>query len=279
MDERQGHRQIKYKLLLRRWAANALNGLVFGSGKIVPGRINKLAFESFQLPAFILVSLPGRSDPDFRDEPGLFRQDIGIRIYSHNESDQFGESAIIGGVLTGGSTTSEGRGLLEIQREFYAVVKDMNDVDGIRIRVKANSQADMQAEGSTTRIVFRDYVLTMEVDLEEFFHTCSNLVATDQANGGDVLLVWDVPPDRFDLFRVILRRASGAVAPTSITDGTGVTLSGDLATTVTDSIGSTGTFSYALFATYDDDNGQPEATPSNDDLVSDALTRLSVVVT
>jgi hypothetical protein len=58
-----------------------------------------------------------------------------------------------------------------------------------------------------------------------------------------------VATNRFDRRQMVLRR--GATLPASATAGTGVTLSGDLATSVVDTPGA-GTWYYALFAAYDE---------------------------
>lgn len=94
--------------------------------------------------------------------------------------------------------------------------------------------------------------------------------------GGDATLAWRVPPDRFDRFRVRLRRAAGATAPATSTDGTNVAIA-DLATGVTDSPGA-GEFSYALFGQYDETQGKDRGgTPATAERDSVSVTRTVTV--
>jgi len=102
-----------------------------------------------------------------------------------------------------------------------------------------------------TEIAVRgEYVFAATVSYERFYHSCEQFKAAD-AGSGNASLSWTIPPDRFDRDKVILRRAAGSTPPASATAGTGVTLSGDLATSVTDNPGS-GSFAYSLFGAYDE---------------------------
>ena len=72
------------------------------------------------------------------------------------------------------------------------------------------------------------------------------LAATDRTPDS-ITLSWANPPD-VDLAAVIVRRAKGATAPATPTDGTGVTLPGQTATGVTDTgLDPDTTYSYAVF--------------------------------
>lgn len=74
-----------------------------------------------------------------------------------------------------------------------------------------------------------------------------------------VTLSWTNPSGRFDLHRIIMRRAAGSTAPATVTDGTGVTLGSDLATSVADTGLAAGTYSYSAFAGYDEINSPPSS--------------------
>ena len=106
----------------------------------------------------------------------------------------------------------------------------------------------------------------------EHFHPCPRFNATGGV--GSVTLAWTLPPARFDRLRVVLIRKAGSSAPTSVSDGTAVTLSGDLATSKTDTIAA-GTYSYSLFAVYD----ETHATPTTVEKYSAAATKTAIVVT
>jgi hypothetical protein len=72
--------------------------------------------------------------------------------------------------------------------------------------------------------------------------------------GGQVRLTWALPPNRYDLRQVVLRRKAGATAPVDQNDGTGIALPSLLPTTFTDTPGA-GTWTYALFAGYNETAG------------------------
>lgn len=94
---------------------------------------------------------------------------------------------------------------------------------------------------------------------------------------GQVALSWRIPPDRFDRFRMVLRRAAGATPPASPSSGSGVALSGDLASSVTDAGLAAGTYAYALFAAYDDLANPPGTPAAVERSYSPAATCVAVV--
>ncbi len=118
-------------------------------------------------------------------------------------------------------------------------------------------------------------VLTIEVangTTAARFHPCPRFKATGGV--GSVALSWTLPPARFDRLKIVLVRKSGSSAPSSVTDGTVVTLSGDLATSKTDTLAA-GTYSYSIFAAYD----ETHATPTTAEQYSAAASVTGVVVT
>lgn len=150
----------------------------------------------------------------------------------------------------------------------------IDSTHGFQGYVEDVSPLRLVTAGTDKQYVVGDFdVLVTNARIARFYHPPRLFKAT--GGGGQVSLTWALPPDRFDRLKVVLRRASGATAPTSATDGTGVTLSGDLATSVTDSGLSAGTYSYAIFGGYDETN----STPTTVDNYSSAVTFTSVTVT
>lgn len=72
------------------------------------------------------------------------------------------------------------------------------------------------------------------------------------SSGSENTITWNNPAGGVDMLEVVVRRASGSVAPAAADEGTGVTLGSALAETVVDDPGY-GEWSYAVFVGYDTD--------------------------
>ena len=261
MNGWQAIRQLAYLIRSRVWTGTSAK--VFGRVLLASRVDDDEDLGLGNLPLCILRLGSARSDPEFGEEPDLLSHDAIARLIVAVEADPTGEGSLVGSNYGLSLVTSAGAGLLQVEREFFLAARRLQDVDGVRCFVKATSAAETQrVQGSAAVIALREYRLEMLVGTEPFYHPGTRLAAT-APGGGQAALTWTLPPDRFDRYRVVLRRAAGATPPTSITGGTGITLSGNLATSVTDTPG-VGAFSYALFATYD----ETTATPDSDDQVS-----------
>lgn len=271
MNPWQIAKQLRYLLSARVWSETS-GQRVFGVVKVTnapaEGAINTL------IRPWVFVRIGGASvEPD---QPGYLHQTYEIVLCTSLSGDQYGENALLGANRNAGAANvSDGRGLLEVEEELLAVVRQVQETSGVKIVASHRSDIEPVLVDGRSEVLSRIYSVEADCTDARYYHPPMNLVATP-AGGGTVSLTWSVPPDRYDRYRVILRRASGATAPPSATSGMGVTLSGNLATSVTDSPGA-GTFSYAIFASYDETN----ATPSVDQRYSSqeaGTTRTSVVV-
>ena len=271
MNTWQCLRQLRYLLLARTWAGTG--SVVFGSGAVHVSAMPTEKAKPFIRPPLCLL-WPGsmRVDPEYGEEPDLLIQEVNASLMTVAPGDHVGQKPMIGGNVPD-RTKSEGRGILEIEEEFFAAIEKLSTDTGIVIQNRTSGGSDPSYDPDFGYIVSRNYQLELVVTADRFYHPCANLVAT--GGSGSVSLSWSNPPDRYDRYRVVLRRASGTTAPTSVSGGTGVTLSGNLATSVTDSGLAAGTYSYALFAQFDETN----ATASQADRTSDSVTRTSVTVT
>lgn len=218
------------------------------------------------VPMALLRPDGATSDSGHDEEPDLVEQIVGLRLAVAIPGDAIGENALIGANRVG-QTDSRGRGLLEIEEEVFAAIERLNDIDGVRIQSRAKSAATAVLHERIGYIGMRDYSFEAICTADRFYHPGSKLTAT-ALGGGSVSLTWVLPPDRYDRLRVKLRRAAGSTPPATPSAGTGVTLSGDFATSVTDAPG-VGTFSYSLFGMYDESGADPLATEErNSDPVS-----------
>lgn len=266
MNTWQVCRQLKYLLRSRTWdgTTNA-----FGSVHVTAAP-KEAAYGVFRFPLALIRPLSARFDPDFGEEPELVMQDVEVQLVVANAADVVGEASLIGANRAAVPTTSAGRGLLEVEEALMDAAARLSAIDGVEMLCRARSAVGAVHDDAIGYAAFRTYTFEVMTTADRFYHPATRLSAT-AAGGGSVSLTWRLPPDRYDRRRVVLRRASGSTAPASITAGTGVTLSGDLATSVTDAPGA-GTFSYSVFATYDETDGRPEGTPDSDDFVSAAET-------
>lgn len=244
-------RQIKFLLQQRAWTGSAVR--VFGQQSvIVTVAPDEQAVARLVPPIVMLRPLDASVDPQHGEEPDLIHQTVGVRLVVVVPGDALGENALIGANRVG-QTDSRGRGLLEVEEELFAAIELLNGIDGVKIQNRATGAALATIEeGTGNYICYRDYQFLAVVTADRFYHPASRLAASTPG-GGAVSLTWLLPPARYDRFRVILRRAAGSTPPSSPTGGTGVVLSGDLAISVVDTPGA-GTFSYALFGSYDETN-------------------------
>lgn len=268
MSPWQVARQLRSLLLAATWP-DGVAARVFGS-VLVTQAPNARVMGSLRFPAALIRVGGGASDDQ---DPRLTSEAIEVTLFVSVPGDALGEIPLLGGPRAGGVGASGGRGLLEVEEILLGVVAKIGGDSGVRLRVASKGRGQVQGDGVQSYIMARGYVLEAWTTSARSYPRPENLVATP-AGGGVVNLSWSLPPSRFDRLQVVLRRAAGATAPTSATDGTGVTLASALATSVSDSPGA-GTFSYALFAGYD----ETSATPTTTDRWSISVTRLSVVVT
>lgn len=194
------------------------------------------------------------SDPQ---EPRLLTQQIEIVLVVAGGLDDLREQALTGGARADGAGGSAGRGLLEVEPLFLDAVAKLDGSDGIRLVLRNQGNAVAAEDPTHGYVVTRAFTFQARVQVEASYPPPTAFTAADQG-GGDVDLAWTLPTSRSYRYQVVLRRASGSTPPASATAGTGVTLGGNLATSVTDSPGA-GTWSYSLFMGYDEENASPSA--------------------
>lgn len=254
MNPQQFARQMRYLLLSDTWA-DSPGEVVFGApaansreggGVVVTAGPSEEAIKGMGLrPPFCLIYVDDvEADPE---EPGLLLQTFGVVLVAAVEGDPFGERVLMGGPKASVGQ-SYGRGILEVEAKVRARIGKLTGADGARAVLAYTGSSSVERVGSKA-FAARRYLVRAWCTSEPHYDAPVHLVAT--GGSGQVALTWTLPPARFDRLSVILRRASGSTAPTSATDGTGVTLSGATATSVTDTVAA-GTYSYALFESYDE---------------------------
>ena len=229
------------------------------------------------MPMAVVVLGSGQSDPQANDEPGYWVRDMTVALAVRNYNDRTGQAAVMGASRVGVSD-SRGRGLLEIEERVLSALELLNELEGVTVALKSQSATMTRKDPSDSVYAIKEYVFEVSCTSQLFYPAPRRMVTT-VLGSGQVSLAWTLPVARYDRYRVVMRRASGSSAPGSITAGTSVTLSSVLATSVIDTPGA-GTWSYALFCTYDDfATTNNAAAPASDLRSSDALESEGVVAT
>ena len=253
MNAWQCFKQIRYLLRARNWTGGSTRVWSSDSVRISPAAPDE-AWRRMNFPVALIRPQEMQIDPEHREEDDLVHAVVAIDVFVAVSSDPIGESALIGGNRPAAGATgqqaSQGRGLQEVEEELFAAVESLNGVEGVEIQFDSAGAATPEVADGNRYIVSREYRFNLVCTADRYYHSARRIRATNNG-GGSVTLDWDNPPDRFDRFRHILRRAAGATPPASPTAGTGIALGSNLPITVTDTPGAA-QFSYALFTAYDE---------------------------
>lgn len=264
--------QLRHLLRAQTWTGSATKVFQKNSVRVSVGPSREI-LSSLVPPIAIIRPMGSTADPE---EPELFTQTYEVLLATVIPGDEIGENALVGGNRQS-FTDSRGRGLLEVEEELLNAVAKLSEIDGVRIQVKSVGATQAQIDENSNYITWREYSLEGIVTGDRFYHPVTSFSAT--GGTGEVSLEWSNPPsDRYDLYRVRLVRKSGATAPTSVTDGTEISLGSSLPTSYADSGLASGTYSYSIFASYDETNTLAGNSSSADDRTSDASSEAGVVV-
>jgi len=238
----QAIREIAAELKAVTWDTSP-NEEVLGSSVYITGGLEESRSLPGRLPFAFLNFGTATTDPD---DPALVEQEVMLILAVAVGGHEYGEHALIGGPGAGSprSSSSKGRGVGEVEVPILAAIGRLTGADGVPILVVDRSHTQTQfLEGK--HIAWRQYVLAVTCTETEEFPPPSHFAFS--SNTGS----WDLPASRYDLDSIVLRYNNTGTAPTSVTDGSGITLAADLSTSV-DVSGTTGsgTFSFALFAKY-----------------------------
>lgn len=288
MNDWQIAKQVRYLLGLRHWEGNAAYEVLFGSESVFISVADVSAFLSYgRVPCAMIRPGDAIVDPDHGESDGCMRFGFVVRTLQAVWGDATGENALLGanraGATTTGQGSSQGRGLAEIEEEVRAVIRRLQPQNGIRVQFIGKSGVGMAQVGEATHMVFRDLVFEAAATSDRDYETATNFRGTGGV--GSVALAWTNPPDRYDLYKIVIRRAAGSTPPATVTDGTGVTLTNDTITALIDrddltssksDVVAAGTYSYSFFTQYDETHN-PGSVPTSAERTSAAATITSVV--
>lgn len=248
MNAWQMSRQMAYSLRQRKWEGNSGNEVVFHTSSAIETSAQiPLALNELILPAVFVHPIDAEAD---ENDPRLLIERFEVTIVAEIAGGRHGRESLIGGSRAGGQGSSKGRGILEIEEEVLAVLQNVNQTGGVRLILRGKGASEPQFIEDRGDVSTRTLTFEAALTQARYYHPPLRLAGT--GGSGQVSLTWLNPPTRYDTLAVILRRASGSTAPTSATAGTGVTLGSATATSVTDTGLGAGTYSYAVFMSYDE---------------------------
>lgn len=283
MNDFQIARQVRYLLGQRKWEGNASYDPIFGSEAVCISVADIEAFLAYARTPCAMIRIGDAAfDPDHGEESGAMQFGFTIRLIQAVFGDATGEAALIGayraGATTTGQASSQGRGLAEIEEEVRAAVSWLRIKNGVRVQFAGKSGIGYAVSSDGNHKVFRDLIFEAQATSDRDYETATNFRATNGV--GSIALAWTNPPDRFDLYKIVIRRAAGSTPPATVTDGTGVTIAvntitalvtrNDLTSSLTDTIVA-GTYSYSFFAQYDETHN-PGSAPTSAERTSPAAT-------
>lgn len=243
MNRWQVVRQLRWLAWQARWQG--------GSGRIVASPIITAGLSPDDLLGVVragpLVAFSAGEDTMDEASSGLGVATIPMTIAVAASNDKMNMAALVGThggrdqSSTYGQTTSQGRGLLEVESVLLSYLGQGAADIGLGIQVRAvGAPASGKVDGQSLAV--REYRLSCRCTTDPYYHPPQRVAVA----GGT--MSWALPPARFDRFRIVVRSASGTTPPATPTSGSAVTLASDLATSVAVSSGN----AYAVFAAYDE---------------------------
>lgn len=257
MNSYQAMKQMRKTLRDWNWEDDPTNGVLFDpKSVIIAANADEVAGKQLVFPACVISPISDDMDPETRHDPNLILWRFQIRLMMANANDQFGQAAIIGASRAAALDSSVGRGLEEILSETRRALGQMlPSTGGMTIMGTPIDGAGIITDPQGRLwAAYRDLSVEIWGTAQRYYHPADNLRGTP-TTAGPVNLAWSLPPDRFDLLKLVLCRAAGSTAPTDPATGVVATFSlpySTMATTYADDPPGSGTFSYALFAQYDD---------------------------
>lgn len=123
---------IKNLLIADIWPGGST--VVYPSGSVFISRaadLQTLIDSGIRFPMAQIMPGDFRSDPQHDEEPDLMVGPVVVRIATAVPGDAVGQNPLVGANKTGGTTSSKGRGLLELEPRLHAVIGDLNALEGI----------------------------------------------------------------------------------------------------------------------------------------------------
>lgn len=150
---------IKAALIARNWTGGGTS--VFPTGCVyITANVDlamEAALKTMRTPLALLQPMDSTSDPEFGEDPKFTQLNINLRVVVMVPGDSVGQNPLVGANKTGGTTASEGRGLLEVQQEVFNAIGLMNDNEGLQLQNTQTGAASAAIVDDKTYVAWRDY--------------------------------------------------------------------------------------------------------------------------
>lgn len=210
-------------------------------------------------PLCIISPLGGELDPQHREEPTYVMRNIDITLVAVNTGDRVGEAPVMG-ANSADAITSPGRGLLELEDRLFDAISKLNIQQGIVIQFAGMGIGQVRRDQADNFVAIQDYTFQVWCSTINEYPGISE--AGFIGHSGAINYRWRYPAVLSGVTRrAILVYKSGAVPPTSISDGTQVILSGWASFALVNGEVTPlapGTWSVSVFVTYSLLNESPQ---------------------
>lgn len=134
---------VKSRLVAQTWTGSS--NVVFATGSVLvtanlPEAVVWALNTGLRTPFALIAPMPAESDPEFNEEPDWIRFNFAVLLATVVPGGTVGEEAVMGANKTGGSTSSEGRGIVELQQEFYNAVGKLNALENITLQIRQQGE-------------------------------------------------------------------------------------------------------------------------------------------
>ena len=245
-------KQVEYLVKAQVWTGSSTKVFQADSVRIIGGDELAAFAEGLISPAVVIKPGASNSDPLHGEEPDLVSFSFSVLLIANIPGDRTGSNVIMGAAREG-LTDSRGRGLLEVEEELVNAIGKLNDAAGIRCQLVESGAVASAVDPTNMSVGFREYLFEAQVTADRYYHAPSRFAGSVLTD--DVTLTWEDPPTRFDSINLEIHRASGSTPPATAAAGTLVASVALGVETYTDSNRPVGTWSYAIFAGYNDRGG------------------------
>lgn len=269
MNQWQAARQLKYLLEAMRWPDGTASRVI-SKAHVTAGPPDDML--ATLRPPFCLISVQP-VEPD-EEEPELEAAGFDVILVCQADGGEGNQNAMMGANRTGGQGASEGRGLLEVEEQAKLAIGKLTGASGVRAAILSTGGTAAERLDSGAYVVARRYAVRCWCTVRRYYEAPNYVAGTGGA--GQFTVTWVNPGARYDSLLPIVRYALGTTAPASATDGTGVSGLTSSSVSATPTGLASGTYSAAVFWSYDETGGGSAERYSAQEL---GTTKTSIVVT
>jgi hypothetical protein len=148
--------KLKTYLLAQTWTATS-NKVFHPNSVVVTAGPDAKALSYMVSPMALIHPKDATSDAIHDEEPDLLMENISVRLIVIVPGDAVGQGALVGANNPDSSTTSKGRGLLEVEVELYNAIYLLNLQEGLNIQSRAKSAVQAEIDPVFGYIASREY--------------------------------------------------------------------------------------------------------------------------